>query len=196
MKDKALFRGSARRTRDMRIMLRATTVTWLSASCGSSDGTVEGGPCAPGQVLRYESPGCGAEAKPVCGSPQQDACYRAVCSCKGATISRCDYAPEPFATFGACLVPDGGGETTTNPCAQCSASEVCVQSFDGMCGLGTISCRTVSATCRNKLSASGRKSCTSLPECQTELCSSPFQCVIDSPCPNEAPEVALHCYGP
>jgi hypothetical protein len=71
-------------------------------------GTYDGGPCPAGQVLRYQSPGCGADAKPVCGSSDQDACYRAVCSCKGVTISRCDYAPEPFAFFGTCDVSDGG----------------------------------------------------------------------------------------
>jgi hypothetical protein len=71
-------------------------------------GTYDGGPCPAGQVLRYQSPGCGADAKPVCGSSDQDACYRAVCSCKGVTISRCDYAAEPFAFFGTCDVSDGG----------------------------------------------------------------------------------------
>lgn len=74
----------------------------------SVDVAYDAGPCPSGQVLRYESPGCDAEAKPVCGSRSQDACYRAVCSCKGVTISRCDYASEPFAAFGACSGTDGG----------------------------------------------------------------------------------------
>jgi hypothetical protein len=78
------------------------------AGCGSSGGA-ENGTCPAGQVLRYESPGCGVDAKPVCGSQSQDACYRAVCSCQGETISRCDYASEPFAYFGACPIPDGAG---------------------------------------------------------------------------------------
>ena len=94
------------------------------------------------------------------------------------------------------VAPKDSGDTGANPCAKCAATEVCVQSFDGVCGLGTISCRTVSETCRNKLSASGLKSCTAISECESEFCASPFRCVYDSPCPNEAPEVALHCYGP
>jgi hypothetical protein len=76
---------------------------------GPVDASYDAGPCPAGQVLRYETPGCGAEARPVCGSPQQDACFRAVCSCRGVTISRCDYAPEPFAHFGACAFDGGDG---------------------------------------------------------------------------------------
>jgi hypothetical protein len=71
---------------------------------------LDAGVCPTGQVLRYETPGCGIAAAPVCGSPTQDACYRAVCSCKGVTISRCDYAPEPFASFGSCGALDGGND--------------------------------------------------------------------------------------
>jgi hypothetical protein len=89
--------------RDIAIMYWLSPVALLGA-CGSdaADGT-----CPSGQVLRYESAGCGAAAKPVCGSPTQDACYRAVCSCQGQTISCCDYAPEPFASFGACTIDSG-----------------------------------------------------------------------------------------
>jgi len=144
----------------------------------------------------------------------QDACYRAVCSCNGQTISRCDYAPEPFVAFGSCPGSDGGvasvdgggtmdasadgaatGETP-NPCASCAANEVCVQSFDGMCHLGSVACTSVSDACRNKLSASGVKNCKSIPECEAEFCGSPFRCVYDPPCGTEAAEAALYCYGP
>ena len=90
----------------------------------------------------------------------------------------------------------GDGGATADPCAKCGTNEVCVQSFDGACHGGGITCRTVSEACRNKLRASGRKDCSSNPECQSELCSSPYQCVHNSPCPNEAPEPTLHCYGP
>ena len=94
---------------DIAIMVLSAPAFFLSA-CGSSGGNSvpDGGTCPAGQVLRYESPGCGAAAKPVCGSGEQDACYRAVCSCQGQTISRCDYAPEPFSAFGACPTPDSG----------------------------------------------------------------------------------------
>jgi len=107
MKKSSNFLGRARRTRDIAITLLFAPAILLSA-CGSSDGKpdVDSGTCPAGQILRYESPGCGLEAKPVCGSSIQDACYRAVCSCTGVTISRCDYAPEPYSALGSCPVPD------------------------------------------------------------------------------------------
>jgi len=95
---------------DISVRVLFFPLAFLTA-CGSSGGG-EGGACPSGQVLRYESPGCGVDAKPVCGSPQQDACFRAVCSCRGETISRCDYASEPFAYFGFCPAPDGAGPDT------------------------------------------------------------------------------------
>ena len=102
-----LFHEKARSKRDVAIIVLFAPALFLSA-CESSRGNSDGGQCPAGQVLRYESPGCGAAATPVCGSSAQDACYRAVCSCQGQTISRCDYAPEPFSAFGACPVPDSG----------------------------------------------------------------------------------------
>jgi hypothetical protein len=91
---------------------------------------------------------------------------------------------------------DLAGDTGPNPCAQCGANEVCVQSFDGVCHLGTITCRTVSETCRNKLSAMSTKACYSIPECESEFCSSPFRCIYSTPCGTEVPEAAIYCYGP
>ena len=35
-----------------------------------------------------------------------------------------------------------------------------------------------------------------LSECQTEFCTSPYQCLINSPCGTEAPQAAIYCYGP
>jgi hypothetical protein len=57
---------------------------------------VDAGPCPAGQVLRYTSPGCGAQAKPVCGSRDQDACARNACSCTGKVIIGCDFFSEPW----------------------------------------------------------------------------------------------------
>ena len=105
MRKKTLLLGSARHLRDIGIMLSLGTAVLLSGGCESSS---KSGACPAGQILRYETPGCGAAAKPVCGSAIQDACYRAVCSCKGETISRCDYAPEPFSAFGVCSASDAG----------------------------------------------------------------------------------------
>lgn len=57
---------------------------------------VDSGPCPAGQILLYTSPGCGADVKPVCGSPIQDACARSACSCSGKMIIGCDYFSEPW----------------------------------------------------------------------------------------------------
>jgi hypothetical protein len=108
MRNMTFFQSSPRRLGDMRVILFAGTAVWVSGGCSSSDN----GPCPAGQVLRYEAPGCGAEAQPVCGPAMQDACFRPVCSCNGETISRCDFASEPFASFGYCSVSDGGSPDT------------------------------------------------------------------------------------
>jgi len=92
--------------------------------------------------------------------------------------------------------PDLGGDIGPNPCAKCTASEVCVQSFDGMCGGRQVSCNPVSDTCRNKLTAANTKTCYSIPECESEFCSSPYRCIYSSPCATEVPEAAIYCYGP
>jgi len=110
------------------------------------------------------------------------------------------FQPNPvvvdFAGDGGAGNGDLGGESAANPCAQCGTSEVCVQSFDGTCRLGTITCRPVSAACRTKLTASGGKDCKAISECETEFCTSPMRCVYNSPCGTEAPEAQLYCYGP
>jgi hypothetical protein len=59
-----------------------------------------------------------------------------------------------------------------------------------------VTCKTISDACKTKLSASGAKSCASFSECQTELCTSPYQCLINTPCGSEAPQAAIYCYGP
>lgn len=90
---------------------------------------------------------------------------------------------------------DGGAGSATS-CAECAATEVCVQSFDGMCGGGRVACKAVSETCRTKLSASGAKSCKSIPECESELCLTPsYRCTYDAPCGSEAKEAQVYCYG-
>jgi hypothetical protein len=56
--------------------------------------------CAPPYVWKYDTVGCGAEARPVCGPPVTPACYQPACSCRGETIGMCGYANEPIALFG------------------------------------------------------------------------------------------------
>jgi hypothetical protein len=64
------------------------------------------GTCAAPNVWRYMSPGCGAQAHPVCGTASQDACAAPRCSCDGRDIIGCDYTAEPYAHVGSCR--DGG----------------------------------------------------------------------------------------
>jgi hypothetical protein len=66
------------------------------------DALTDANVCASPQVLRYESAGCGADAFPVCGRPDQDACAIEVCGCDGQTIVKCDYASAPWAHIGSC----------------------------------------------------------------------------------------------
>ena len=95
--------------------------------------------------------------------------------------------------------PGASGESRPNPCASCAANQVCVQLNDGVCSRTTglsVACRTVSDACRTKLANSGGKSCSSLSECESELCPLPtYRCVYATPCGNEIPEAALYCYG-
>lgn len=72
----------------------------LAAACNdSSRPRTDGGAqaCEAPQRLRYEEPGCGASASPVCGRSEQDGCRSAVCSCSGVVNIGCDYVTEPFA---------------------------------------------------------------------------------------------------
>jgi len=92
-------------------------------------------------------------------------------------------------------VDGAAGEARANPCAACTANQICVQNNDGICHT-TAFCKTVSDGCRNKLATSGAKSCTSLSECESEFCSQPYRCVYSIPCGNEIPEAAVYCYGP
>ena len=91
------------------------------------------------------------------------------------------------------------GESRPNPCAACAANQVCVQLNDGVCSKTTglnVGCRSVSDACRTKLANSGSKSCSSLSECESELCPVPtYRCVYATPCGNEIPEAEVYCYG-
>lgn len=73
-----------------------------AATLIEADASSDAGICSPPRVLRYESAGCGAEAHPVCGRPDQDACAAPVCGCDGTTLSKCDYAAGPWSHAGSC----------------------------------------------------------------------------------------------
>jgi hypothetical protein len=92
---------------------------------------------------------------------------------------------------------DGGAtDAEPDPCAKCAATEACVQLFDGVCHLGSIVCRTVSAACKRSLGLTSVRSCASFPECENEICGSPYRCTNVSPCGTESPSPEMVCYGP
>jgi hypothetical protein len=64
-------------------------------------------------VWRYEQPGCGASARPVCGSPLEDLCLRLVCSCAGKVIGGCDFYGQPWR---ADVVINSFSARTGDPC--------------------------------------------------------------------------------
>ena len=62
----------------------------------------DGGSCQAPNVWRYQEPGCGAEAHPVCGSGMQDGGLAFACGCDGETLMGCDYYDKPWRARGMC----------------------------------------------------------------------------------------------
>jgi hypothetical protein len=73
----------------------------LDAEAGP-DAVTDANVCPSPQVLRYPSPGCGADAVPVCGGSVEEACAMQVCGCDGKDIVTCNYSPVPWAHIGSC----------------------------------------------------------------------------------------------
>jgi hypothetical protein len=69
---------------------------------------VDGDSCQPPNVWRYQQPGCGADAHPVCGSAQQDAGLAFACGCNGERLTGFDYFDKPYTARGICPSVDGG----------------------------------------------------------------------------------------
>jgi hypothetical protein len=74
----------------------------LAAGCGSDKDTGDGGTCQEPNVWRYQTPGCGTEAHPVCGSAQQDAGLGFACGCDGEILIGFDYFDKPWSSRGIC----------------------------------------------------------------------------------------------
>lgn len=130
---------------------------------------------------------CGGEGPWVCTAD----CRTSLPLCADAGVT--DSAPDTGADRPA---DADSGAGAASSCSLCSGTEVCVQSFDGMCGGGSVTCKAVSEACRTKLSASGSKSCKSIPECESEFCATPsYRCVYDPPCGGEAKDAQVYCYG-
>jgi len=117
----------------------------------SSDGTSsdDGGSCQAPNVWRYQNPGCGAEARPVCGSSIQDAGLAFACGCDGKTLIGFDYFKQPWSSRGVC--PEVCYSPTHNlevanwaglmgcACNPATDATQCVFS-DGWAGMRTIAC--------------------------------------------------------
>lgn len=75
-------------------------------------------------------------------------------------------------------------------CGACTATQICVQFWNGTCGDGHIECQERGTGCVGNACS---------PECQFWHCGAadagtPYQCGVAS-CPGDTPG-ALHCYGP
>jgi len=88
--------------------LALVLVIGAAATCGSSTAPAIGnedggaGQCPTPRVWRYETPGCGAEANPVCGVSGGDGCLAFVCGCDGEILMGCDYFEKPWRASGLC----------------------------------------------------------------------------------------------
>jgi hypothetical protein len=76
--------------------------------------TFDGVSCQAPNVWRYQEPGCGADAHPVCGSATEDACLRFACGCDGETLEGCDYYPKPWRSQGPCCLSPQSAATPPN----------------------------------------------------------------------------------
>lgn len=72
-----------------------------------------------------------------------------------------------------------------DPCEACTADQLCVQLFDGTCGLVT-SCVTRTIDCPSNACS---------PACEQAYCDAPYQCETRPACGTESP-LAFTCYGP
>lgn len=76
--------------------------------------------------------------------------------------------------------------SSADPCRACTADQICVQRFDGVCGQDALECVARTVDCpANACSAA----------CQTTYCGSPYQCQNRPPCGTES-ALAFTCYGP
>lgn len=73
-----------------------------------------------------------------------------------------------------------------NPCSACTASQICVARYDGVC-------RDLGATCVARTVDCPGNTCSTA--CETAYCGSPLQCQNRAPCGGE-PAGAFTCYGP
>ncbi|CAN5858632.1 hypothetical protein BH11MYX2_BH11MYX2_05780 [soil metagenome] len=82
----------------------------------------------------------------------------------------------------------GDDGSAADPCDACSADQVCVQEFDGVCMAHGVACVAKTIECPLTGSCSD--------ECFNAYCSgAPYQCTNRDSCGGESPR-AFTCYGP
>jgi hypothetical protein len=96
-----------------------------------------------------------------------------------AVVAGCNDAatPPPDNLPDCCVTPD--------PCATCTASEICVASYDGQCHQ--------SIACVPRVVDCPANACS--PACEGAYCAAPYQCQTRESCGGESP-LAFTCYGP
>lgn len=80
-----------------------------------------------------------------------------------------------------------GDPPPPDPCGKCAigAGEICVQRFDGRCGLTTACVKQIVSCPDHTCSAA----------CEEAYCNAPLQCQNRAACGTESP-LAFTCYGP
>lgn len=101
MTKRSSFHLAVRPEHDIRVGGSLSLIVVALAACSGVD---EPGSraCELPNVLRYEKPGCGDLASPVCGSPQSDAHLTYACGCDGEIVLGGDYYREPWQSPGIC----------------------------------------------------------------------------------------------
>ena len=91
------------------------------------------------------------------------------------------------------VAPDAPPDSVAvDPCAACTTDQLCVQRFDGTCGLAT-ECVPRATTCHDP--ALTETGCSQA--CNDAYCPSPYMCLTRLGCTGKPPSPnAFTCYGP
>jgi len=81
---------------------------------------------------------------------------------------------------------DASSDVAGDPCDACGAGMLCVQRFDGTCGLQT-SCVARTVECLQNICSAA---------CEDAYCPKPYQCMTRTPCSTAPSPRAFTCYGP
>lgn len=81
---------------------------------------------------------------------------------------------------------DAPSDVAADPCAACTTDEICVQRFDGTCGIRFHECVERTVACPDNVCSE---------DCEDAYCGADtYQCMNRPPCGTESPG-AFTCYG-